>query len=167
MKILKVHIRRGDFSKSENQMVYPPRYIAHEVDLNGVGPTSINGIGTYSRQISHGGNEEWCIIILDDALADEYARDPQMEIISEATADALMEQWRIQNNEAEFIVTNPNAITAILAKQQLHLPFLDEDKRALDPTDPIPGINKRLRPIADVIANSGKTFTPITPKPKL
>jgi len=166
MKILKVRIHRGNYDKGENQMVYPARYIAREVDLNGLGPTSVNGMGAYSGQISHGGTEEHCIIILDDPLADEYAQDPEMEIIDPATADALMEHWRILNGDSEYLVANSNYVITLLAKQTANIPLSQAERRILDPDNPTPGINKRLKLVEDIIANSGQTFTPLPPIPE-
>ena len=101
MKTVKVRIRRG--GPGENQMVYPPRYNAQEVDRNGVGPLGVNRTGAYSGHIGKGGKEEWCIIALDDALAVEYAQSADMEIVTAVEADALMEEWRIFNSESEEI----------------------------------------------------------------
>ena len=101
MKAVKVRIRRGGLG--ENQMVYPTRYNAQEVDRNGLGPLSVNRAGAYSGHIGKGGKEEWCIIALDDALAMEYAQSPDMEIVTEKQADALMEAWRVYNDESEQV----------------------------------------------------------------
>lgn len=150
MKVLKVHIRRGVLG--ESQMVYPARYNAREVMLNGLGPLSVNHTGAYSGHIGRGGPEEWCIILLDDALADEYALDPEMETVTAGHADALMEQWRIDNDEPGEVVRDPERINAIRAKQGAGIPLSAEDLRALDPNDRMPGINKRLRKVADIVA---------------
>jgi len=159
MKVVKVHIRRGGVG--ESQMMYPSRYSAEEVDRNGIGPTSVNGTGAYSGHIGRGGTEEWCIILLDDALADEYAHDPEMEIISDTVADALMEQWRLDNDEADEVIRDPDRLDAIRAKQAVSIELSAEDLRALDPNDPMPGINKRLRKVADIVAKSGQELAPI------
>lgn len=149
MKIVKVRIRRGGVGQS--QMVYPSRYRAEEVDRNGLGPLNVNQAGAYSGHIGRGGSEEWCIIVLDDDLANEYALDPNMEIVTPAQADALMEQWRIDNGESEEVVLDPNRINAIVAKQNAGIALTAEDTAALDVNDPIRGINKRLRSMADII----------------
>ncbi len=99
MQAVKVRIRRGRVG--ENQMVYPTRYNAQEVDRDGFGPLSVNHTGAYSGHIGRGGVEEWCIIILSDSLATEYAKDIDMDIVLPSEADALMEQWRIDNDEPE------------------------------------------------------------------
>lgn len=159
MKVMKVHIRRGGIG--ESQMVYPARYNAQEVDRHGLGPLNVNQTGAYSGHIGRGGSEEWCIIILEDALADDYAADPGMEIITANEADALMEQWRVDNHEPEEIVRDPDRILAIQVKQNANIALSAEDLRALDPDDPTPGINKRLRKVADIVGDSGQTLTPV------
>lgn len=159
MKVLKVRIRRGDFAKGESQMMYPARYNAREVMLNGLGPLSVNQTGAYSGHIGRGGAEEWCIILLDDALADEYAAGSDMEIITAGKADALMEQWRIDNDEPEEVVRDPDRINAIRAKQGAGIPLSAEDRRALDPEDRMLGVNKRLQKVADVVSRSGRLLT--------
>ena len=120
MKAVKVRIRRGGVG--ENQMVYPTRYNAQEVDRDGLGPLSVNHTGAYSGHIGRGGIEEWCIIILSDFLAAEYAKDVDMELITSMQADVLMEQWRVDNDEPEEIA------------------------------DPIRGQRKTLRKMSDILA---------------
>ncbi len=160
MKVLKVHIRRGDFALGQSQMVYPARYNAQEVDRHGLGPLNVNQTGAYSGHIGRGGSEEWCIILLDDVLADEYALDPEMEIITAGHADALMEQWRIDNDESNEVMLDPNRVLAALAKRGVKVDLSVEDERALDPDDPMPGINRRLRKVANIVARSGNRLTP-------
>lgn len=152
MKALKVRIRRGDFALGQSQMVYPARYNAQEIMLNGLGPLSVNQTGAYSGHIGRGGSEEWCIILLDDVMADEYAQDSDMEIITAGRADALMEQWRIDNGESEEVIRDRDRIMAIRAKQVAGIALSVEDLRALDPNDRVLGINRRLRKVADIVA---------------
>lgn len=154
MKAVLVRIVRGKVG--QNQLVYPNSYNAEEVERSGLGPCSVNGTGAYSGHIGRGGKEEWCIIALDDELADEYAKDADMEIITPDTADALMEEWRVDNNESTEVISNPERIQAIRAKQLAGLKLSDSDKRALDPDDPEPGVNKRLRSMHDIIARVPK-----------
>lgn len=151
MKFVLVRIKRGQVG--EAQMVYPARYNAQEVDRNGLGPLNVNQTGAYSGHIGRGGKEEWCIILLEDALADRYAADVDMEIITPNKADEYMEQWRIEKNEPEEMITDPERINAIRAKQFANIPLSAEDLRALDPNDRMRGINRRLRRAADILAD--------------
>lgn len=147
MKVLKVHIRRG--RKGEDLMVYPARYKAEEVDRNGLGPCLVNGACAYSGDIGRGKDDEYCIICLRDDLAEEYAKDPDMEIVSPEDADALMEQWRLDNGLPETVIDS-DRIQAIAAKQAAGLTLTKSDLDALDPTKSEPGINMRLRKLADL-----------------
>lgn len=153
-KAVKVRIRRGDVG--EDMMVYPERYNPQEVDRNGIGPLNAQrAAGAYSGHIGFGGDEEWCIIVLPDKLAQEYAQDPNMEIVTAAQADALMEEWRIFRGEPEEVIADTHRINAILAKQAAGIELSEEDRRALDPSDDIPGVNKRLRPLRGCVERTG------------
>ena len=177
MKCVKVHIRRGGVG--EDMMVYPGRYNAQEVDRNGIGPCNVNGVGAYSKGIGKGAPEEWCYILLDDKLADEYAADPDMEIVDAATADADMEAWRVANHESLVVIRDPEKVRYIQEKQVRSAERATDSKtpvseyaltaeeiKALDPDDPTPGINKRLRSVAAIVADAGQTITPIKAAPK-
>lgn len=179
MKIIKVTVRRGDYAKGEDMMVYPARYNAQEVDRNGIGPTNVNGVGAYSKGIGKGAAEEWCYILLDDKLADEYATDPDMEIVDAVTADADMEAWRVANHESEIVIKDPERVRFVQEKQlrsaervvDAKTPVSDytltaEEQKILDPDDPTPGINKRLRRVADIVADAGQEITRIEVAPK-
>lgn len=151
MKIVLVRIVRGSLAQA--QMVYPDRYNSTEVDRNGLGPLNVNGAGAYSGHIGRGGDEEWCLIILEDALADEYATEDGMEIISADTADTLMEEWRVVNHEPDVVVRSPERIQAIRAKQTAGVRLSESDMLALDPDDPEPGVNRRLRSVHDILTD--------------
>jgi hypothetical protein len=154
MKVLKVHIRRG--GKGEKMMVYPSRYDAEEVDRNGLGPCNVNGTMAYSGHIGKGESEEWCFITLDDKLADEYALDPDMEIVTAAAADTDMEAWRVENGlPAERI--DATRIQAITAKQNAGITLSQSDLDALDPEKAEPGISPMLKKLADHKAFKSET----------
>lgn len=147
MKVVKVRIRRGGVG--EYMMVYPARYKAEEVDRFGLGPCNVNGTCAYSGNIGRGEDEEYCIVCLRDDIADQYAKDPDMEIITPQAADTLMEQWRVDNGvPAERIDTD--RIQAIRAKQDAGLALSKSDLDALDPTKSEPGIRPTLRKLADL-----------------
>lgn len=147
MKVLKVRIRRG--GKGEPMMVYPARYDAEEVDRSGLGPCNVNGTLAYSGHIGKGKSKEWCYITLEDKLADEYALDPDMEIVTAAAADADMEAWRVANGlPAERIDTT--RIQAIAVKQAAGIELSQTDLDALDPTKSEPGITPALKKLTDL-----------------
>jgi len=138
MKVVKVRIRRG--GANENMMVYPARYRAQEVDRCGLGPAIL----AYSGQIGRGQGEEYCLICIVDGVADVYAKDPNMEIISAEETDRLMTQWNKDNGLPEEYSGDPNRVQAVIAKTLLKIPLSDEDKRAMDPDDDsCMGLNKR------------------------
>jgi len=159
MKIVKVRIRRGGVG--EDMMVYPAPYNAQEVDRSGVGPCGINGTGAYSGGIGRGQDHEFCLILLDDEVADRYLESPDMEEVSAAVADSLMEEWRLDNDESEEVVTDPARLQAIVAKQGAGIALSQEDLDALDPEKPTRGINKRLQPMSVLVAKTGKTLSPV------
>lgn len=146
MKVVKVHIRRG--GKGEPMMVYPSRYDAQEVDRAGIGPTNVNPASVvYSGGIGRGELEEWCYIVLPDALADEYAQDPDMEIATEAQADADMEAWRVANGVADTVIRDPDRVREIRRKQDLRETLTREEQDAIDPDHPMPGLNRARRSV--------------------
>ena len=136
MKAVKVRIRRG--GSGENLMVYPAGYKGVEVGKSGLG-----GPVSYSGHIARGGSEAWCIIVLDDALAASYAADPDMEIVTKADALALIETWRVAKGEPEEVVTDPDRMTAIIAKSGAGVALSTEDQKALDPDDATGGVTKQ------------------------
>ena len=156
MRIVKVRIRRG--GPGENMMVYPDRYNAQEVDRMGMGPGGFLGISSYSGHIGRGGLEEWCLIALPPHLAYEYARSSDMEIVTVNETDDLLEKWRIMKGIPEEVVSDPNRIMAIRAKQEAGIKLSAEDYKALDPEDPIPGITKSVRKIGDIAKTYNISF---------
>lgn len=150
MRTILVTIKRGDPGKGENQLVYPARYDAVEVDRFGMSAPTLNQAGvSMSGEVGKGGDVEHCVIILPDALAEEYASDPDMRIITSGEADAFMEDCRIKNGIPEEIVTDPIRITAIRAKQEAGLPLSAGDVAALNPESPERGLGKSRRPVSE------------------
>ena len=142
MKVLRVRIRRG--GEGENMMLYPTAF--RSVDLMGLGPIYSSG------HIARGGPEAWCIcIVLDDAVAGNYAQDLDMEIVTSAQAVTLMEEWRVLKGDPEETVTDPDRMTAIIAKQGAGIALSVEDLKALDVDDSTPGINKSLKKVTDLV----------------
>jgi hypothetical protein len=161
MKLIKVRIRSGSIAMGEPQMVYPVRYDAQEVDRQGVYATGLNPAScSMSGGIGRGESQEFCIIALEDSLADEYALDPDMEIVTETVADTLMEQWRIGNDVPEETVTDPDRINAIQTKIAAGLQPSTNDLKALDVNDDtVRGINKTRMPINNRLKNRLTTVT--------
>src|SRR5664279_1516373 len=148
MKALKVTVRRG--TKGEHQRMYPARYNPEEVDREGM------GVLGYSQSIEIGEASGFCLIALDDAMADEYAKDPGMEIIPVADADTLLDTWAAEKGlsttkrDADVLaeITARNII-AMAEKQSVVVSQADKD--ALDSTNPAAGVTGR-RKLADIAA---------------
>lgn len=154
MKLVSVRIRRGDYKKGEAQLVYPDRYDPREVDAEGLSAVQLGGnagVGM-SGDIGRGGTEEFCVIALPDALADEYAEDPDMELITETQCDLLHEDWRKSNGLPEEMVTDEMRLRVIEAKQKAGIALSQEDMDALDPTKPVKGINKTKTPVSEILS---------------
>lgn len=148
-KVVRVRIRHGDFKKGESQLVYPDRYNPHEVDRLG------SGVLDYSGHIGRGQKEEWCLIALPEDVANEYAIDPDMEIVSAVDADAMREQWRVEKGEPEEVVSDPNRMMVIIAKKLAGLDLSDEDMLALDPDSDVPGVEKRVKKLSKQLKGRG------------
>jgi hypothetical protein len=88
---------------------------------------------------------EECLIYAKDALADAYAAaSADMEIITEAQADTWLAANRLLAKQPEERI-NSERLSAIKLKHDLGETLSEEDLRALDPDDPIPGINRRKK----------------------
>lgn len=132
------------FTRGVDGLQYPDRYNAQEVEANGKGPA----VSGYSGEMSQGADAGHCLIVLESTLADEYAVDPDMEIVSPARADALVDKWRKSQNLPSEIVTNPDRIMAIRAKQSAGMPLTQEDRDVLDPDKDI-GIQRANKPLRE------------------
>ena len=152
MYLLKVRVRRGDWSKDEEQYVYPSVYNAKEVDRMGMhGVQLALRAVTSSGAINRGGGEEYMIIAMPEVEALKYANDPDMMIINSIEADKLMAQWAQDNGVPDEIVRDDRRLLAIDVKIKAGQPLSIEDEQALDKDSPIKGINKSVRPIKDLI----------------
>lgn len=155
-RIVEVRVRRG--GPGENMMVYPDRYDAQEVDRMGIGPGGFFGNSSYSGHIGRGGPEEWCLVALPPYLAHDYARSSDMRVVEVDVADGLLEEWRKVKGMPEEVVSDPNRIMAIRAKQVAGMDLSAEDLRSLDPEDPTPGITKSVYKIGKMARQRGISF---------
>src|SRR5660398_154497 len=137
MKTLKVLVTRG--KKGEHQRMYPDRYDPEEVDREGM------GVLGYSQSIEIGEPSGFCLIALDDATADDYALDPDMEIIPVADADTLLDTWATEKGQtttrrdSEVLAEITARNTLAMAEKQ-SVVVSQADKDALDPTNPAAGV---------------------------
>ena len=148
MKTLKVLVTRG--KKGEHQRMYPDRYDPEEVGREGM------GVLGYSQSIEIGEPSGFCLIALDDATADDYALDPDMEIIPVADADTLLDTWATEKGQtttrrdSEVLAEITARNTLAMAEKQ-GVVVSQEDKDALDPTNPAAGVTGRKK-LADIAA---------------
>lgn len=134
MKYLIVTIRRG--GPFQDAMIYPTVYDAEDVDRNKRGPI------VYESALSLGEDTEECMIYINDALADQYEFDPDMRIVTETEADEwLMANRKLAGTPTER-VTDLNRIEAIKLKMDAGVNLSEEDLLALDPDEPMAGINR-------------------------
>jgi hypothetical protein len=137
MKYLKITMTRG--SAGEAAMKYPAPYDPQEVDRNKQGPI------VYEGAFQYGEATEECLVYLNNAVANAYdAASADMAVITEAEADAWLAANRLLAKTPEESVA-PDRIAAIKLKYDLGETLSEEDRRALDPDDPIPGINRRKK----------------------
>lgn len=157
MRLVKVRIRAGDTSIGDDQLVYPTRYDAKEVDRYGFYATKLNVAAvSMSGDIGRGGDEEYCVIALPDALAEEYADDPNMMLIDSIEADTLMESWRVKNGAPKEVVTDSARIDLIRAKRDNQITLTQEDLDALDVNKDTPGVNSSRTPIKNKVERMGQ-----------
>ena len=58
----------------------------------------------------------WTLIGVDDEVADRYALDPDMEVVTPEQADNHLEEWRKYRGDPADQVTDPLRSQAISAK---------------------------------------------------
>jgi len=140
-KVVKVTYTRGVAG-----LIYPNRYNAQEVDANGTGPAAV---GIYSGELRQGMDSGHCLIILKSDLADIYAAEVGMEIVSPSVADALLEKWRKSQNLPSEVVSDPDRLNLIQLKKQLGITLSQEDLDALDPDKKVPGVSRYNTPLRE------------------
>lgn len=137
MKYLIVTMHRG--GPGEDEMMYPETYKPWEIERNKRGPI------VYEGAFSLGESSEECMIYLSDAVADKYALDPDMRIVTEIQADT----WLAANRELAKLptemITDAARLAAIEIKLDAGVELSDEDYLALDPDESMLGINRRKK----------------------
>ncbi len=134
-------------------MVYPAAYDAQQVDREGVYAAGLPVQDGLSGGIGLGDAEEWCLIALNDTVADEYALDPDMEIVSLTQANALLADWRTDrlgrgaHGERAERITDQQVLDLARTRKEAGLPTTLADSAALDPDDPVLGINNGPRTV--------------------
>ncbi len=142
MKLILVEIKRSNTPGATMQ--YPPIYNAMEVETHKRGPI------VYEGRLARGEDVEHCLICVSDELAEKYATDPGVKIVTKDEANA----WLAQNPELQErpseSVDDPNRMLAIIAKKLAGLDLSDEDLAALDPKHPMPGVRKVPKTVEEI-----------------
>lgn len=151
MKLLKIRIRRG--AVGEDAMIYPAAYDAQQVSREGVYAIGLPVQDALSGGIGLGDIEEWCLIALNDNVADVYALDPDMDIVTQAQADTLLAEWRTDrlargaHGEQLVRITDQARLNVIRERRDAGLALSVEDDAALDPENSELGINSGSRTV--------------------
>ncbi len=143
MKFVIVTIRR-EMNPSLPRMRYPRVYDAMEVEVNKTGPLM------YSEGLARGQNSEEMMMRLSDTLADRYAVDDDIRILTETEADAWLSVNPKVLRMPEERVTDVNRMIAIQAKVAAGIDLSPEDRDALDPNKPVRGINRKAKTAASL-----------------
>lgn len=134
MKYVIVTMTRG--TVSEPSMKYPSVYNAQEIERNKKGPI------IYEGAFSRGEATEECMLFLQDTLADTYALNTDIRIVTEANADV----WLAANQQLQELpdvrVTDANQLSLVRIKQAEGIPLNKDDLRTLDPDDIRRGVNR-------------------------
>ena len=130
---------RGNKAAGENAMLYPEAYKPFEIDANKQGPI------IYEGAFSRGQASEECMVFIEKAVADKYkADDPErFRVVPKAAADQWLAQNQQLQEQPEERVTDVDRMIAIQAKVAAGVVLSQEDLDALDPDNPIRGINRR------------------------
>jgi len=154
MKVVKVRVLRGGVY--EDMMLYPDAihggpYDPYEIDRVGIGPHMSGGMCAYSGDIGKGGDHEYCIIILPDALAETYAEHSDVEIITNAEADAFMADWRVNQGMPEERLDEVAKAKADLYEAKVNA-GLSLSQEEADDLATLKVTKPTLEPMADIIA---------------
>lgn len=153
MRLIKVRIKAGNINAGEDMLIYPSRYNPDEVDRQGGGTTRLNQLAVaMTGEIGRGeATEEYLYLALPDALAEEYALDPDMVIVDSTEANATMEQARINNNIAETITTDLEMVKLLREKEKTAEPLTQDELDILNPANRKKGINKGRYDVAETV----------------
>lgn len=138
MQYLVVTIRR-ETDLRRPRMRYPAIYDASDVDSQKRGPI------IYEGALALGENTEECLMFVSDRLANAYKTDADMRMLTEVEADTWLAAARNLARIPEEQVTDANRLVAIQAKVAAGVALTAEDNAALNPDDPIAGINRRRK----------------------
>lgn len=137
MKYVVITTRLG--AVGEDQIKYPAVYNAEEIDRSRLGPL------VYKGRHDEGDETGEVLTALKDEVADRYALDPDVRIVSKAVVTTWLKTNPNMAADPEERVTDPERLQAIQTKIAAGITLSTEDHDALDPDKPVRGINRRLK----------------------
>ncbi len=142
MKFVVVTIRNNR-DKKGRRLTYPNLYDADEVHRN------FKRTLLYEGGITEFGEDtEEMLMLLLDEVADKYAGSKDMRIISRADAELFIQNARSLASDPIEQVTDVDRLIAIQTKLAASVALTQEDRDALDPTNPVRGINRKEKTVA-------------------
>ena len=143
---LLVRVRVGKLAKAENRFRYPDCYDAQEVHRNQLGGN------LYLGEIARGAAQDECLIYVESRLAQRYKRacPGDFKILTEAEADTWLAAHPAIANRTDEVVSDIERLQAIQAKAAAGAPITQDDRDALDPDHPKPGISRQGKRARDV-----------------
>jgi hypothetical protein len=146
MQYVLVTIRRNPDPQAKNRMLYPASYDANEVEAGKVGPL------IYEGRLARGELTSKVLLRASDALAAKLNVDDDVEIVTAAVADAWLAQNVELNAKPDEVVTDPDRLLAIIAKNAAGVALSAEDLEALDPDKAVKGVERAKKTVATIFA---------------
>ena len=137
MKYVLITTRLG--AVNEDQIQYPAVYDAVEVDRSRLGPL------IYKGRHDEGDETGEVLTALKDEVADRYAQDSDVRIVSKAVVTTWLKNNPNMAADPEEQVTDSERLMAIQTKIAAGITLSTEDRDALDPDKPVRGINRRRK----------------------
>lgn len=122
--------------------LYPDAWDAKKIDRFKKGPIVMN------HGLAEGGDQAEYLVYLRDEYAAEISDDPHLETLTRKEASDWLEENDRDFDRSREVVQDPDRISAIQAKLAAKdaghdVDLTDEDRRALQPDEDVPGVNKR------------------------
>ncbi len=137
MKYVLVRIRRNE---CRPRLRYPEVYNAQEVEANKRGPHVYSG-----GILKEDGDLEELLLLLRDHTADKYATHEDVDVLTPAQVDEWLASNTMLPRDGSELVTDPNRIQVIIAKQLAGMELTEQDLAALDPDQDEPGVCRYRR----------------------
>ncbi len=137
MKYVLITTRLG--APNEDQIQYPAVWNVPEVERSKLGPL------VYKGRHDKGDETGEVLTVMKDAVADKYALDRDIRILTEAEATTWLETNPNLAAVPEERITDERRLQAIQTKIAAGVALSTEDNDALDPDKPVRGINRKRK----------------------